>query len=457
MNIDSFKFTKHIKKLISVAIILFMAVCADSALSFETPDKARDAARTITISDGISMVLRDARLIKIEISNKDMSFEDTIIALSPLLPHVNLNMTKTYNQYTPAMIFGATSVPMGEKDPLSWGINVYQTLFDFGKNISNYKASTEIFHAKKATLESVKRTVTLEFIMAYFNLLEAEKMISVNEREVDSLTSYLKDMGHLYDQGVIVNNDLLPAKVKLADARQKLIAANNRREVASARLSTILTLSLLDSIEVKDVKMDTPSLPDMEDAWDFAEIHRPEILFFSDQIKSSMMRERAKTVENLPAIFADGGYTYTQNKYMVHQDDAYIKLGAKMNIYDGGMAGAEIMKERYMRRRLEEEKRKLVDDIRYEVKESSLGLKDAIEKLNVAKNALEQAYENVRFYRVKYNNGVATSTDVLEAISLQTKAETNYYSADYELKRSYARLMYSVGNDMTLIYKETEK
>ena len=115
------------------------------------------------------------------------------------------------------------------------------------------------------------------------------------------------------------------------------------------------------------------------------------------------------------------------------------------------------MKERYLHKKLQEQKIKLIDDIRYEVKNSLLGVKDALEKLEVASDALAQAEENVRFYRVKYNNGVATSTDVLEAISLQTKAQTNYYSADYELKRSYAKLMYSMGSNLTAIYKKTEK
>jgi outer membrane protein TolC len=416
-----------------------------------------EASRLITITDGISMVLKDARLIKIELAGKDISFEDTLVALSPLLPHLNITMSKTYNQYTPAMIFGATSVPMGDKDPAAWGIDIYQTLFDFGKSISNYQASTESFHARKANVEAIKRTVTLEFIVTYFNLLESEKMITVAEKEVNSLASYLSDMGHLYEQGVIVKNDLLPAKVKLADAKQKLIASYNRREVAAAKLSTILTLPLFEDIIVQDVDAGKPDLPDMAASWSFAEIHRPEIKFFNDQIKSSVLRERAKTVENLPTIFADAGYNYTQNQYMVHQDNSYIQLGAKMNLYDGGKTGAEIMKERYMHKQLNEQKNKLVDDIRYEVKDSYLGVKDAIEKLNVAKDALAQAEENVRFYRVKYNNGAATSTDVLEAITLQTRAETNYYSADYELKRSHAKLTYSVGNDLTSIYKKSEK
>ena len=414
-------------------------------------------ARLLTIPEGISIVLKDSRLVKIETADKDMSFDDTLLALSPLLPHISGNISKTYQRYVPAMMFGAMDVPMSDKNPLSGGFDIYQTLFDFGKSISSYQASTEAFHARKASLDSIKRTVTLEFIVSYFGLLEVEKMITVAEKEVESLTSYLNDMEHLYDQGIIVENDLLPAKVKLADAKQKLIASHNGREVAAALINTMLTLPLTENILTKDWQSETPKLPELDEAWNSALSLRPEITFYNKQIQSSVLRERSKTVQNLPTVFVDGGYQYTQNQYMVHEDNAYIKFGAKMDLYDGGATGADIMKERNLHKKLQEQKNKLEDDIKFEVKRSYLGLKDAIEKLDVAKGALQQAEENVRFYRVKYNNGAATSTDVLEAINLQTKAQTNYYSAEYELKRSYTRLMYSMGLDLVSLYKETEK
>ncbi|MCX5714958.1 MAG: TolC family protein, partial [Candidatus Omnitrophica bacterium] len=70
--------------------------------------------------------------------------------------------------------------------------------------------------------------------------------------------------------------------------------------------------------------------------------------------------------------------------------------------------------------------------------------------------ALQQAGENVRFYRVKYKAGSATPTEVLDAITLETRAQTNYYSDDYEVKRGYAKLMYSMGIDLGLIYERME-
>ena len=446
------------KCFIGIIAGLFISGCFNYAYSEEIFSGSIDeGGRVITISEGIDMVIRDSRLIKIELAGKDMSFEDTVNALSPLLPHIGIDMGKTYYRFTPQMKFNGVAIPMGEREPLSWGIDIYQTLFDFGKSISNYQASTEAFHARIAKVTSVKRTVILEFIVAYFDLLESEKMILVAEKEVESLNSYLKDMQHLYEQGVIVKNDLLPAQVKLADARQKYIAANNRKEVVAARLKTMLTLSLKEKIEAQDVSIVYPSSPIADDAWKEAELQRPEIVFYNDQIKASKLSERAKSLGNLPSIYVNGGYDYTENRYMVKEANGYIKLGAKINLYDGGSNTAQMMKDRYQTKQLGEEKNKLVDDLRFEVDYGLLGLKDAREKLAVAKDALAQSGENVRFYRIKYNNGAATSTDVLEAITLQTKAETNYYSADYELNRAYAKLMYSIGNDLTAIYKKMEK
>ena len=43
------------------------------------------------------------------------------------------------------------------KQPLSYGFDVYQTLFDFGKSLSGYKASRETLKAREANIESVKR------------------------------------------------------------------------------------------------------------------------------------------------------------------------------------------------------------------------------------------------------------------------------------------------------------
>ena len=83
-------------------------------------------------------------------------------------------------------------------------------------------------------------------------------------------------------------------------------------------------------------------------------------------------------------------------------------------------------------------------------------MKNSYEKVCVARDVLDQALENVRFYRTKYTAGSATPTEVLEAIAQEAMAQTNYSSNDYEVKRSYGKLMYSMGIDLSLIYEKME-
>jgi outer membrane protein TolC len=413
--------------------------------------------KLITIPEGIARVLKDNRLIKITLFDNDMAYQDSLAARSVLLPQFNLAAVKTYNQYQNKMKFGSQEIPTSDKDPFSFGVDVYQTLFDFGKSLSNYRASKELSKATKAHSESIKRIATLEFVVAYFNLLEAEKMIAVAEKEVESLSSYLNDMGHLYEQGMVVKNDLLPVKVKLADAKQKLIAARNEKEVTTARLNNILALPLRENTKAQDIRMDPPALPDMDASWEAAQSQRPEVAFYTDQINASISAGKAKAVENFPVLFVDGGYTHSQNEYQVHENNVSANLGVKMNFYDGGAAQAELSKEYARQKQLKEQKDKIIDDIKFEVEDSYYSLKNACEKVSVAKGALEQANENVRAFRAKYVAGIATSTDVLEAISLQTRAQTNYYSADYEMKRNYAKLEYSIGRDLSSVYEKLAK
>ena len=414
--------------------------------------------RIITMTEGIALVLKDSRLIKVSLPDQDMAYENSLVARSALLPHVSANFTQAFNQNQTIAKFGASEVPTAERIAYSYGFDVYQTLFDFGKSLSNYRASQEMVKATVAHIDSVKRVAILEFIMAYFNVLESEKGIAIAEKEVESLTSYLSDIQHLYEQGSAVKNDLLPAQVKLADARQKLIAAKSIREIALARMNNILALPLDENTEARDIVMELPDAPPaVEKAWEIAEKQRPELTFYDDQIKAARLSEKAKAVENLPSVYADAGYAYAKNKYFVHQGNAYVNLGAKMNVFDGGAAQAVLNEERARERKLVQEKDKLREDIKFEVQDSYVSLKDAREKFIVAKEALSQAEENVRFYRTKYEAGSATQTDVLEAISLQTRAQSNYYSSDYEVKRGYAKLMYSMGIDLTLIYETMEK
>ena len=80
-------------------------------------------------------------------------------------------------------------------------------------------------------------------------------------------------------------------------------------------------------------------------------------------------------------------------------------------------------------------------------------MRTADKKLLVTKDAIGQAEENLRINTIRYSEGVGTATEVLDAVTLLTVAETNFYKALYDYKRAEAGLIYSVGWDLSEVYE----
>jgi outer membrane protein TolC len=412
-------------------------------------------ADVLTLPDGLRLVTEENRLVKITLREEAVSEADTLFARSRMLPNINASLTQTFLTYQPEVIFGPQSVPMSEKNFLSYSLSIQQTLYDFKGDASRYESSKLILETKKIDTKRIRNLVSLDFTLIYFDILESEKMVIVAEKEVQRLESHLRDAKNLYDEGVITKNDLFQAEVRLSDVKQRLMAVRNLRAINASRLNSVLARPLKTDVQVMDVK-ETPSDGlnlDMEKAWELAESQRPEIQIVDTTLKSLDMEEAAKRSEYYPRFFLQGGYDFTENRYQVHEGNWSLTAGINLNLFSGGSTKAEVLKIKQQRLKLFGQRDKLIDEVKLEVEKYILDLKTAREKITVTKDAVGQAEENLRINRVRYSEGVGTATEVLDAVTLLTIAETNLYRSLYDFRRAEAGLVYSIGKDLSEVYK----
>lgn len=417
---------------------------------------AGDTADRITLSEGLKIATENNRLVKIAFSERDISYEDTIISRSKLLPNINANMNQTFLSRQPGAHMGTQQVYTSERSYLSYGINAYQRIFSFGADSSQYEASKTFFDAKKLNVDLMRNIVALDFINAYFDALESEKMIAVAQKEVERLESHLNVARNLFNEGVITKNDLLQAEVRLSDARQRLLTFKNTRAINASRINNILSRPLNSPVIIEDVPVNAVPVKKtltLDNAWIIAEKQRVELGIIDREVKATEFEETVKKADYLPRFFAQGGYNYTENRYQLHEDNWSLIVGANMNIFSAGATKAEVSKVKYKKERLLEQRNKLADDIKLEVEKNYRDMKNAAEKINVTKDAVGQAEENLRINKIRYEEGIGTATDVLDAITLLTTAETNYYRAVYEMKKAEAGFMYAIGQDLVSAYK----
>jgi len=423
----------------------------------------------LTLPEGLKLAVKQNTLIDIAREEENIYRAESLIARSKMLPELNGDLSQTVLAYRPEAFFGSfpgiqgsESVPLSEKDFLSYSLTVQQTLYDFRANAAHYEASLKILDTKKMDVDRIRNLVALDFSFAYFNLLEAEKRVIVAEDEVKRLELHLKDARSLYDAGVITRNDLLQTEVRISisDAKQRLLTSRSRKVMAVTRLNNILGMPLKEDTRIMDVKEGPTEisgigiLMGLDIAWSLAEKNRAEIRIVNELMEAMDLERTSKNAGYYPKFFVQGGYEFTENRYMVHEGNWSAILGMRINLYNGGKTTAEVFKAERERMKLLEQKSKLVDDIRVEVQGYLLDSVTALERVAVTENAIESAEENLRINRTKYEEGVGTASDVLDAVTLLTRAETNYYRAVYDLRRAEAGVLYATGTDLVTAYSQ---
>lgn len=413
-------------------------------------------AQMLSLSEGLGIVAKKSRTVSISRSDEQIAESDTQAARSRLLPTVNADAAWTSLAYEPAAVLGLRPLPLSERNFLSYSLSVQQTLFDFRGNVSRYDASRAVLTARTYETVRVRNFAAIEFVLIYLDLLEMDKLISVAEKEVEALESHRMKTQNFFDEGVITRNDLLQAEVKISDARQRLLTLATQRKIKASRLNSLLLRPLRTEVSLLDMdESATAGSPavSVEAAWELAEQQRAELKIADETLRALGLEKTARRSEFFPRIFLKGGYDFIENRYQVHEGNWSLTLGLNMNLFSGGMTGAEIRKLDLQSRKLVEQREKLLDEIRLEVEQYLLQSMTAREKMQVTKDAVRQAEENLRINRVKYEEGISTGTDVLDAVALLSGARTNYFRALYDLKKAEAAVYYATGKDLLEVYQ----
>ena len=87
----------------------------------------------------------------------------------------------------------------------------------------------------------------------------------------------------------------------------------------------------------------------------------------------------------------------------------------------------------------------ILDAVSLQVNLAYHGVVAARERIDLAKTAVVQATENLRLVRVRYRNGNATPTDIVDSEAALTRSQQRFFSATYTYLVALARLDYAVG------------
>jgi len=297
-----------------------------------------------------------------------------------------------------------------------------------------------------------RNRAALEFISAYFDLLEAEELLKVAQEEVTRYEAHRRDAEARLKAGVATRNEVLQTTVMLADSKQRLLTAENNRSLRVSKLNSTLMRPLNDPVRPAEIVGTPVGAVSLEQAWAEAEQANPDLRDLDARVRAKEESVSAVRAEYLPSVYVSGGYEYNENQYMVHQDNWAFIAGININLSSGGVTSSRVSMTKGELLSLRINREKLLDAVRLDAQAAWLDLQSSTQKVEVATAAVAQAEENLRLQRLRYKEGVGTSTDVLDAVTLMTTAETNAWKANFGVRRAEAALLYTMGRDLAGAY-----
>ena len=328
---------------------------------------------------------------------------------------------------------------------------ITQPIFTGMAILNQYKIAELGLNQAKIQEAVTRQNIIFRAKWLYFNLLKTTKLSAVAEQSVTLLEAHRNVADNFYKVGMSPLNDLLKAEVELANARQELVAAQNNYDIAVSNLNIFLRRPVNASIEPKDISHYSGFDKDLESCLKSAGKNRLEMTVADLDIKLREKELALTQKDYYPSLNLKGTYSRNGDDWNVDgingddPDSWNIQAVATWTFFEWGKTyyGSSAKKHQIELSRLK--KVQIQDQITFEVKQAYLKAKESKDNIATVEKAVAQAQESHRISEERYNEQMATSTDVLDAQTLLTQTRTKYYNALYDFELSKAALDRGMG------------
>jgi outer membrane protein len=155
-----------------------------------------------------------------------------------------------------------------------------------------------------------------------------------------------------------------------------------------------------------------------------------------------------------PKFSVQGGHFWQQNDSLLHDTQWFVIFGMNWNIFSGLDTKAQLSQARLRVEQLQEQHKDLSDQVRLDVQNAYLSVKETADRIRTTVKAVTQGEENLRLNEERYKEAVGTATDVIDAETLVTRTRVNYYSALYDHQMAKSQLLWAVGGINELLPQE---
>lgn len=431
-----------------------------AAAQTQPPAPATAPPLAVTLQEAVAQAKGGNALLqaaRAEVQAKEGQFKQ---ARSYFIP--NLTFTENYTRTNnPVYVFMGklTQANFGMQDfyipslnnpePLTnWQSKVELTfpLFTGGKISAAYRATKMGIEAAQSTSTFAEASLVKGVTEAFYGSLLAGKAVGVMQEALKTAQAHQQQVEAMHKEGLVLDSDLLRIRVFASDMAQQASARAADAQVARAYLA--YAMGTENEVEpVGDFSPPEGAPPTLEEAEQAALENRGDLKAMSLQAQQAGEGVKMAQADWWPQVGALASYEQDTQAWSPSAwgDNWLVGVQVKIPIFDGGARSGRVLGARAQQTQARQALLDLQQKIRVEVKSAWLKVRSAAERVGVTTDSEAQARENQRIVALRYQEGMASITDLLDADTALTAASLSRSQAIHDEIVERARLTWAMG------------
>ena len=379
------------------------------------------------------MAMENNRTLKNARLSVETAKEDRAKAYTNFFPQVSANAVGFHGFED--LVQG--SMPAGENEmPISLvkkgfvgSVMAVQPLFQGGQIVNGNKLAALGQEVSQLQLQMTEKDTELQVARYYWQLISLQSNVAT----LDSVKVQLDEVHRLtknyVDAGVITHNDLLRVELKQQEIASNRLELENGISIVKLLLAQMVGIGEGDYHIMSSVSFLSPSLPSIYlKNNEQAVLNREEYALSqkNEEAKSlNVKMERGKLLPSL-AIGVNGFYN-TIDSHDKTNGMVFATLSVPISDWWGGSHA--VKKAKLQRLQAENDRMEAQEKLAIDILSAWNNLVEAHQQIDIAKTSVQSAKENLRMQRIFYAAGTTTMTDLLDAVTLYTQAQSQMVTA----------------------------
>lgn len=289
--------------------------------------------------------------------------------------------------------------------------------------------------------------VILNTVGAFINLYKAKEAVRLVNENLAQSRQRDTDFANLERNGVIARNDLLKAQLQTSNIELSLLDAQNNWKLANVNMDLLLGLPESTMLNPDSSSLEySPELKTVDDYEQLALNSRNDMKALSARAKAAASNYKTVKGDYYPSVALTGGYIAADVPGLVTITNAInVGVGVKYSLSSLWKTKAKLAEAKAKEDELTSSEELLIDNMHLQINQAYDNYISSLKKIDVYAKAIEQANENYKITKNKYDNTLATTTDLLDADVAQLQAKLNYAFAKADAIVAYNKLVQAAG------------